>query len=125
MDLGFELVGGFVSEGRVFAADVVVAFDGFEDFGLGIGGVFKPAVLKHFELERSDEGFGLGVVAEVGPGGHTLVHGGRGQGPSEGRAAVLPAVLSFLMISSGVCLFLSMRIRRRFRATSHNSWISF
>ena len=62
MDLCLELGWGVVPDGRVFAVGIVVAFDVLEDFGASVAGVLKAAVLKHFELEGADEGFGPGVV---------------------------------------------------------------
>ena len=58
MDLGFELVRGFVADRRVFAVGVVVTLDVFKDFGASVGGVLEAAALEHFVFEGSDEGFG-------------------------------------------------------------------
>ena len=57
----FELVWGLVSESGVLALIVIVGFDVFEKFGLGILCGLKTAPLKHFLFERSDEGFSPGV----------------------------------------------------------------
>ena len=56
--MGLELARGFVAEGRVLAVGVVVAFDVIEDFGSGVVGILEASVLKHFEFESPDEGFG-------------------------------------------------------------------
>jgi len=57
----------------------------------GIIAVFETAILKHFELEGPDEGFGPGVLAGVGACGHALAQSGLAQALAEGCAAVLAA----------------------------------
>ena len=47
--MSFELVWGFVTDRRVFAVGVVVAFDVVEDFETSVSGVLEAAVLEHFE----------------------------------------------------------------------------
>ena len=78
----------------MFSVGVVVAFDVFEDFCLGIIGIFEATILKHFEFESSDEGFGPGVLVGVGPGRHALAQAGLGQGLAEGSASLLAAAVT-------------------------------
>jgi hypothetical protein len=94
MGLGFELVGGEVSEGVVFALMIVVAFDVFEEFQPSIRGIFKTASLKHLALEGAHEGFRLGVIIRIGPCGHALAQTGTFQNRSEGTAAILAAAVA-------------------------------
>ncbi len=86
--------GVLVTEGRVFAVGVVVAFDVIEDFCPRVRGVLEASVLEHFEFERSDEGFGPGAIVRVGPGGHALPEASRAQGLAERGAAVLAATIT-------------------------------
>ena len=94
MGLGFELVGGEVSESGVFALMIVVAFDVFEEFQPSIRGIFKTAALKQLALEGSDEGFRPSVVVRIGPCGHALVQTGTLQNRAEGAAAILAAAVA-------------------------------
>jgi len=53
---------------RIATQSLLFCFDEFEDFGPGIFGIFETTILKHFEFESADEGFGPGVLAGVGSG---------------------------------------------------------
>jgi len=92
--LGFELVGGFVSDRRVFAVGVVVTLDVFEDFDASVVGVLEAATLEHLVLEGADEGFGPSVVVGIGAGGHALAQAGLGQGLAKGSAPILAAAVA-------------------------------
>ena len=81
-----ELVWGLVSQSGVLALIIIVGFDVFEEFGLGVLCGLKAAALKHFLFERSDEGFGPGVVIGIGAGGHALAQARSGQHLAEGSA---------------------------------------
>lgn len=75
---------------------VVVAFDVTGDFNTGIAGVLEASLLEHLDFERVDEGFGPGVFAGIGAGGHALPKARRGQSLAEGRAAVLAAAIAVI-----------------------------
>ena len=94
MGLGFELVGGEVSESGMFALMIVVAFDVFEEFQPSIRGIFKTAALKHLALEGAHEGFRPGVIIRIGPCGHALAQTGTFQHGAEGTAAILAAAVA-------------------------------
>jgi len=94
VDLGFELVWSFVSDRRVFAVGIVVAFDVFEDFGAGVSGVLEATILKHLALDGSDAGLRPSVVVGIGACGHALAQPRLGQSLAEGRAAILAAAVT-------------------------------
>ena len=57
----------------MFTPGVVVAFDVFEEFQTRL--LNRPVSSDlNFQFERSDEGFGPGVIVRVGPGRHALAH---------------------------------------------------
>lgn len=94
MDLGRELVRGLVTDGRVFAVGVVVAFAVIEAFCASVAGVLEAALLEPCEFARSAEGLGPGVCIGVGAGGQALPEARPGQSLAKWGAAGLAATIA-------------------------------